>query len=103
MRDLGLTYDQAMHGVQSAVRFVMTKNGIADDDEDAILRMVKHLRVGVDARASDMLAIVELLLAKGVFSRDEYLEHVRLAANEELAMHEEHIRAEYNFPQAHFR
>jgi hypothetical protein len=87
MKDLGLTYEQAAHGVQSAIAHKIGTgwNGASD----------KHLRVGVDMSKSDMYGLVELLIAKGVFTGEEYIEHIRLAANTELAMHEEHINAEY--------
>ena len=37
---------------------------------------------------ADTLGLVELLIKKGIFTLDEYIEHMRLGANEELAMRE---------------
>jgi hypothetical protein len=80
MRDLGLSYEQAAHGVQSAIAHEMnlpTKSKATDP---------KHMRVGIDMSKADQLGLVELLIAKGVFTAEEYIEYMRLSANEELAM-----------------
>lgn len=98
MRDLGLTYNQAAHGIQSAVRFEMTKEGVPDEAQDAVIKMLKHLRVGVDMRASDAAGLATLLIGKGVITVDEYIEHMRQAANEELARYTDHIRKEHGLP-----
>jgi hypothetical protein len=81
MRDLGLTYEQAAHGVQTAIAFDMENGGKAATP--------KHLRVGVDMSKADMLGLTMLLISKGIITQEEYAEHMRLAANEELAMREE--------------
>lgn len=99
MRDLGLSYEAAAHGVQSAIKFEMGQRGWLGGDEEW-----KHLRVGIDARAADAHGLAELLIAKGVFTVEEYAEYMRLAMNEELARYEDHCRAEYNLPDvASFR
>ena len=98
MTDFGLSYNAAAHGVQSAIRFEMSRQGFADDEADKVIAMLKHLRVGIDMRAADAGGLARLLVAKGVFTETEYLEHMRLAANEELARYEEHIRREYGLP-----
>jgi hypothetical protein len=96
MRDLGLGYEAAMHGVQSAVRYEMTQRGLPDSG--AFVDMLKHLRAGVDARASDALGLAELLIKKGLITGEEYIEHLRLAANEELARYEAYIKTTYGLP-----
>jgi hypothetical protein len=107
MRDLGLSYEAAMHGVQSAVRFEMSKLGLPDEGDDSIgtmVRMMKHLRVGIDGRASDAGGLAGLLIKKGLITMEEYAEHLRLAANEELARYQEHCQREYGLPStADFR
>ena len=80
MRDLGLTYEQAAHGVQAAIAFDIGRGSTASTP--------KHLRVGVDMSKADMLGLAMLLISKGVITEEEYIEHMRLAANEELAMRE---------------
>jgi hypothetical protein len=98
MRDLGLSYTEAGHGVQSAIRFEMSQKGFADDEQDKIVGMLKHLRVGLDLRAADAGGLALLLIAKGVFTQAEYVEQMRLAANEELARYQEHCREVYGLP-----
>lgn len=88
MRDKGLSYEAAGHAVQSAIAFKMEK-----EPEGATTP--KHLRVGIDMSKSDMLGLVMLLMNKGVITEDEYEEYVRVAANEELAMHEDDINKRY--------
>ena len=51
----------------------------------------KHLRVGVDMTKSDALGLACLLIDKGVFTEAEYIEYMRLAANQELAMREDEV------------
>lgn len=95
-RDLGLGYEEAGHGVQSAVRFEMTQAGVRDGGPEA--NMLKHLRTGLDMRAGDMAGLAQLLIDKGVITEAEYVEALRLAANEELARYEEHIQKTYGIP-----
>jgi len=106
MRDLGLSYEEAGHGVQSAIRFEMSQQGFADDEhpgsrggQDKIVHMLKHLRVGIDMRAADHSGLAALLVAKGLITEAEYIEQMRLAANEELARYEEHCREAYGLPK----
>lgn len=98
MRDLGLSYEAAGHGIQSAIRFEMTREGLPDDSQDKVVRMLKHMRVGIDSRAADAGGLASLLINKGVFTQEEYLEQMRLSINEELARYTDHIRQTYNLP-----
>ncbi len=81
MRDLGLTYEEAAHGVQTAMAVDIAAGKRATEP--------KHLRVGIDMSKSDMLGLAMLLMDKGVFTSEEYVEYMRLAANEEVAMRED--------------
>lgn len=76
--DLGLSYEQALHGVQTSLAM-----GFFDRSMEP-----KHARVGIDMSKSDMLALTCLLLDKGIFTREEYLEYIRLAANLEVKQRE---------------
>lgn len=101
MRDLGLTYEQAAHGIQTSVKFEMEQRGFpatTGGEVGAIINMMKHLRVGLDMRAADAGALAALLIQKGVFTQAEYLEMIRLMANEELARYSEHCRKTYGLP-----
>ena len=101
MEDLGLSYAVAMHGVQSAIKFIYEQEGI--DTGGVIGNRLKHHRVGIDGSKLDMLGLVELLISKGIFTKEEYVEHMRLAANTELAMHEAEIAQKYPGMKMSFR
>jgi hypothetical protein len=99
LRDLGLTYEEALHGIQTAVlhdmhveEHKMVGTWDLGPPEHAQLRTndrhscgPKHLRVGHDCRASDHMALVSLLIERGILTEEEYVERVRLALNDELA------------------
>lgn len=80
--DLGLTYEQAIHGVQSGVAYEMTLPDRQRATEP------KHLRVGVNLAMVDHGALAYLLIEKGLFTVEEYKEALRLAANQEVAKYE---------------
>lgn len=80
-KDLGLTYEQAVHGVQTSIASGAYDRGMEP----------KHMRTGVDMTKADMLGLACLLIDKGVISNDEYVEYIRLSANMEVAMREEDI------------
>lgn len=81
-RDLGLTYEQAAHGMQTGVAFEMElpsrRNATAP----------KHLRVGINSALVNDVALAKLLIDKGVITEEEYIESVRLAMNEEVARYQ---------------
>ena len=81
MRDLGLNYMQALHGVQSAIAHAMSDPEYGATDP-------KHMRVGIDASKAEQAGLAMLLINKGIITIEEYEEAMRLAVNEELAMHE---------------
>lgn len=89
MRDMGLSYVAAAHGVQTAIAHSINTGGKAHEP--------KHLRVGIDTSKADMLGLAELLIAKGVFTGEEYAEYMRLAMNEELAMREAEFGGTFSF------
>lgn len=89
-RDLGLTYDQAAHGVQSAIKYELEQRGWRGPETEW-----KHTRVGIDLRAAEHAGLVDLLISKGVLTEEEYMEQMRLAANEELARYTDHCRRTY--------
>lgn len=88
-RDLGLTYPQAAHGIQTAIAYRMSHNN--GDTEP------KHLRTGIDLSKTDQAGLAALLIAKGVFTEEEYVEYLRLAANEEVAKEEEEAGGRVSF------
>ena len=95
-RDLGLSYEEAAHGVQSAIKYEMEHD--AHKATRPHIETFKHLRTGLDCRASDAAGLAQLLIDKGVFTQDEYIESMRIAMNEELVRYTEHIRKVFNLP-----
>lgn len=103
LRDLGLSYEEALHGLQTVVLHDMNQwetNQAAKFGMKAYkagdMRTLdqhpngpKHLRVGHDCRTSDHMALASLLIEKGIVTEEEYAERVRLALNDELAGREE--------------
>lgn len=73
-------YLLAMHGVQSAIAWAMTH----PSREINKLVEPKHLRVGVDSSHISHLGLAKLLIAKGIFTEQEYEEAMADAAEEEL-------------------
>lgn len=82
-KDLGLSYEAALHGMQSAVAYEMNKRSAPTDP--------KHLRVGVNAAMSDHAALAFLLIEKGVITEDEYLEALRQSMNNEVHRYEQSV------------
>lgn len=58
-------YQRATHAMQSGVALMMFRDPKPTEP--------KHLRVGVNSAMSDHAALVKLLIAKGVFTEEEYL------------------------------
>ena len=79
-RDLGLTWEEAAHGVQTAVAYEMGMGGKATDP--------KHLRTGINAAMVDHAALAYLLIEKGIINEVEYKEAIRKAMNHEVARYE---------------
>lgn len=79
--DLGLTYTQALHGMQSGVAYEHSK-GSTDGSS-------KHLRVGVNSAFISACGLAQLLIEKNIITIEEYEEAQRLAANDELHIYEE--------------
>lgn len=98
-RDLGLEYEAALHGIQSAIKFEMgQKNPKIVERNPAIAEALKHLRVGIDTSKADHVALAFLMVSKGVFTWNEYAEAMRIGVNEELARYTEHCVKQYGLP-----
>lgn len=78
IKDLGLSYEAAAHGVQSAVSF-----------RDAVDGYSKHLRTGIDLSKAEQFGLACLLIDKGIITEEEYVEYMRLGVNTEVANAEE--------------
>jgi len=55
----------------------------------------KHLRVGINLLRSDQAAIAELLMEKGVFTREEYYESILKWMRKEVETYEKSLSAHY--------
>ena len=79
--DMGLSYEEASHGVQCAIGYeIETEYGNAATP--------KHMRVGIDLSKAEQCGLARLLIDKGLFTIEEYIEYMRLAVNHELAYRE---------------
>lgn len=81
-------YERAAHRVQTAIEFSKDKSFLEP----------KHLRVGIDMRAADAKGLAELLIAKGVFTLEEYVDAVTKAAQEEAEEYRRRLAAQYGAP-----
>ncbi len=77
-------YKKACHAMQTGVAFTKDKADQAP----------KHLRVGVNVALRDQSSLVGLLIAKGVFTREEYMKAIADGMEEEAAGYEDQIRDE---------
>jgi hypothetical protein len=59
-------YLDAAHGMQSGVAYVM------ETEPEPKETSLKHLRVGVNSAMCNQAALVRLLIAKGLFTPEEY-------------------------------
>lgn len=80
-KDLNLSYEEALHGMQSATMYEQTNGSDSGTP--------KHLRTGINAAMSDHAALVRILISKGILTEQEYIEAIRLEMNNELYLHEE--------------
>ncbi|MFN7224440.1 MAG: hypothetical protein ACK4MS_10515 [Paracoccaceae bacterium] len=74
-------YERAAHRVQTAVAF----------NPDRPRDQYKDLRTGIDLSKSDMGGLATLLIAKGVFTLEEYLAAIADAAEREAQVKEDEL------------
>ncbi len=78
--ELAAEYEALMHAMQSGVAIDHARGG-ADGTP-------KHLRVGVNSALNSNNAVLRVLLAKGICTREEYMQHLVDATREEVARYE---------------
>lgn len=78
-------YMRAAHRVQTAI-------AVPPEAPDMTQ---KHMRVGIDMPKSDMGGLVRLLIAKGVFTEEEYLTAISDAAEHEAASREDELSSRF--------
>lgn len=74
-------YMRAAHRVQTAIAF----------NPDRPADQYKDLRVGLDLSKSDQAGLVTLLIAKGVFTMEEYIEAIANQAEREADTNEDDL------------
>lgn len=81
--ELERRYEEAAHAVQSGV--AMEMNYRPEPTQP------KHLRTGIDLTKAEVGGLVRMLIAKGVFSEEEYMEAIALGVEEEQASYEKRL------------
>lgn len=79
-------YVEAAHAVQTGIAFLIQKKGEKEAGADP-----KHLRTGLDLRASDHAGLVRLLIGKGIITEAEYEEAMVQSANREADDYEKKV------------
>jgi hypothetical protein len=80
-------YSDAAHRIQTAIAFLMGR------DPNYTATEPKHLRVGIDLTKSDMGGLATLLIAKGVFTTEEYIAAVTESAIKEADGYEKIVQS----------
>lgn len=90
---LEFEYRRAMHGVQSGVAMCQTigiNTSCSPLESDiGIGQHIKHLRTGIDSAMVNDAALVELLIKKGVITREEYFVSLVEQAEQEKKRYED--------------
>lgn len=81
---LSVKLAELMHAVQSGVAYSMNIPGDKACEP-------KHLRVGVNASLIDTAAIADLLIQKGIFTKEEYLESLCKFAQNDVDTYEKEL------------
>ncbi len=76
-------YHSAAHAMQTGVAYEMGKGKAGTEP--------KHLRVGVNAAMSDHEGLVRLLIAKGLFTEEEYVTAIADAMERERDRYQERM------------
>lgn len=80
-------YTRAMHAMQSGV--AMEMNYRAQPTEP------KHLRVGINSAMINDAGLTKLLMAKGLFTQDEYEKAIADAAEEEAERYKQRVNQHF--------
>lgn len=92
-------YKAALHAMQSGVAAEMGDiSGVAlalEDELRGSATSPKHLRVGINAAMSDHAALVRLLIAKGLFTMEEYEKELADEMEREKARYEARLSEQH--------
>ncbi len=84
------SYVAAAHRIQTAIAFLMGR------DPGYTATQSKHLRVGLDLSKSDMGGLATLLISKGVFTEQEYVDAITAAAQKEADSYEKEVQSVFS-------
>lgn len=85
--ELHARYMAALHGVQTGIEYKR--------QYDRKFVNEKHMRTGIDSAHISQAAVVRLLIVKGVFTEDEYMEALAIEAEAEKSRLEIELSAHY--------
>lgn len=80
-------YHAAAHAMQTGVA-VDQSRGSNDGTP-------KHLRVGINAAMADHAGLADLLIEKGLFTREEYVKAIADSMEREKKRYEDHLQSRY--------
>lgn len=91
-------YQALLHAIQTGVGWdILEENpDCFDVNANPNLRYHKHLRVGIDSAKVEHGALAALLIEKGVFTEDEYMDALIKGMEDEKARHEKILSERYN-------
>lgn len=81
-----IRYGAASHRVRTAIGALM------DTGHRHTATEPKHMRTSIDLQNSDLRGLSGLLIAKGIFTEDEYAEAITKAAEAEAADYEDEVQ-----------
>jgi hypothetical protein len=81
------SYEALAHAMQTGVAFEMVRNPKPTEP--------KHLRVGINAAMADHAGLVKLLIKKGVFTEQEYVDAITESMQDEVKRYERHLEETY--------
>lgn len=84
-QELAERYEKALHAMQTGVAFIM--------NYDTKETEPKHLRVGINASMCDHAGLVELLIEKGIITREEYMKAIVKSMEAEVERYSKWIAA----------
>jgi hypothetical protein len=86
-----LTYDEALHAVQTGVAMMQRYDLPVELQCTAIARVIKHLRLGINSAMCQHTGLVRMLLARGLIDEADYAEQQRLEMIREVERYEADI------------
>lgn len=78
-------YYEYAHKIQTAIAFLISSSNFNAHEP-------KHLRVGIDLLRAEQTALAELLIAKGIFTEEEYMEVIIKGLEKEAERYGDRVR-----------